>query len=90
MEKTISMPAVETALTVKELVSRLVEKDLQAWLAIPPRIRSLMLDRPADFTLGPPTLPDKPGNVPTISYHGVKFRYNPNQVVWAIDDIHVP
>ena len=89
MDKTISMSIVDPVLTVKEIVSRLIEKDLQAWTALPDRVRNLILDRPAEFTLGLPLTPDKPGVVPTISYKGVKFRYNPNSVLWAIDDISV-
>lgn len=88
VDKTISMTIVDESLTVKDIVSRLIEKDLQAWLALPPRVRSLMLERPAEFTLVQSGLPEK--LLPTISYKGVKWRYNPNAVLWAIDDIHVP
>jgi len=89
MEPTVPMEAVET-LTVKDIIHRLVERNLQAWRALPESIRDRMLERPQDFHL----VGNKMYNSTSkenfdydIVYNGTLWRYNGAGVHWVIADI---
>ncbi len=86
MEPTIPMEAVET-LTVKDIMHRLVERNLQAWKALPESVRDRMLDRPQDFQL----ISNKARKEGEFDYNivfgGVEWRYHNTALVWTIHQI---
>lgn len=86
VEPTQPMEAVETT-TVKDLIHRLVERNLQAWKALPEKIRDRMLERPQDFQL----IPDKtakPGDFDwQILYNGTVWKFHNTAIVWMIADV---
>ncbi len=89
VEPTVPMHAVET-LTVKDIIHRLVERNLQAWRALPESIRDKMLERPQDFHLvGNKTYSSasKENFDYDIVYNGTLWRYNGAGVHWVIADI---
>ena len=89
VDPTIAMHTVEN-LTVKDLVHRLIERNLQAWKALPEKIRDAMMERPQEFQLI--------GNKEYIStskenfdydilYNGTVWRYSGAGVNWVISNI---
>lgn len=89
IEPTIPMEAVEV-LTVKDIIHRLVERNLQGWRALPEKIRDRMLDRPNEFQL----IGNKMYSSTSkeyfdydILYNGTVWRYNAVSLVWVIQDI---
>jgi len=89
VDPTVPMDAVET-LTVKDIIHRLVERNLQAWRALPESIRDKMLEHPQDFRL----IGNKMYNSTSkenfdydIVYNGTLWRYNGAGVHWVIADI---
>lgn len=86
MEPTQPMEAVEQ-LTVKDIVHRLIERNLQAWKALPEKVRDAMMERPQDFQLiGNKNR--KEGDFDyNILHNGTVWRYSPSGVVWNIHDI---
>ena len=86
VEPTIPMEAVEL-LSVKDIVHRLIERNLQAWRALPEKIRNRMIDRPQDFQLVL-NKQRKEGDFDTnIVYSGTVWRYHGTALTWVIDDI---
>lgn len=86
IEPTIPMEAMEI-LSVKDIVHRLIERNLQAWRALPERIRDKMLESPQDFQL----IMNKQGKEGdfdyNILYNGTVWRYHNTALVWMISDI---
>lgn len=86
VEPTIPMEAVEI-ISVKDIVHRLVERNLQAWRALPEKIRDRMLERPQDFQLVP-AKERKDGDFDwDILYSGTVWHYSGAKVAWLIQDI---
>lgn len=86
VEPTVPMEAVEL-LTVKDIIHRLVERNLQAWRALPEKIRDRMLERPQDFQLVAAN-DRKEGDFDwDIAYKGTIWRYNGTKVVWVLYDL---
>lgn len=86
VDPTIPMHTVEN-LTVKDLVHRLIERNLQAWKALPEKIRDAMMERPQEFQLIPTKLPKEGDFDYSILYNGTIWRYHPTQLSWNIFDI---
>jgi hypothetical protein len=86
VEPTQPMEAVET-LTVKDIVHRLIERNLQAWKALPEKIRDAMMERPKDFQLIPARNPKEGDFDYNILHNGTVWRFHPTAVVWTIHDI---
>lgn len=86
VEPTQPMEAVER-LTVKDIIHRVVERDLQAWKALPEKIRDRMLERPQDFQLIPSKAATHGEFDWAILYNGTVWRYHATALVWAIHDI---
>ena len=86
VEPTVPMEAVEL-LSVKDIVHRLIERNLQAWRALPEKIRDKMLERPQDFQLIPAKTAKEGEFDWNIMYNGTIWRYNGIQVGWVIFDI---
>lgn len=86
VEPTVPMEAMEI-LSVKDVVHRLIERNLQAWKALPERIRDKMLESPQDFQL----IMNKQGKEGdfdyNILYNGTVWRYHNTALVWMISDI---
>lgn len=86
LEPTQPMEAVEMT-TVKDIIHRLVERNLQAWKALPEKIRDKMLERPQDFQL----IGNKSAKSGDFDYdilhNGTVWRYHNTAVVWVIQDI---
>lgn len=86
VEPTQPMEAVES-MSVKDIVHRLVERNLQAWKALPEKIRDRMLERPQDFQL----IPDKAAKAGDfdwqILYNGTVWRFHNTAIVWTIADV---
>lgn len=86
MEPTQPMEAVEQ-LTVKDIIHRLVERNLQAWRNLPEKIRDRMLERPQDFQLIA-NKQRKEGEFDyNILYNGTIWRYSGTAVLWVLQDI---
>lgn len=86
LEPTQPMEAVET-LTVKDIIHRLVERNLQAWRNLPEKIRDRMLERPQDFQLVA-NKQRKEGEFDyNIQYNGTIWRFNASALVWILQDI---
>lgn len=59
--------------TVRTIVSQLIERDVNAWTALPQEVRDMMLSAPSTFTI----IPNKiAGGMPHISFKGVELRWN--------------
>ncbi len=86
VEPTIPMQAVEL-LTVKDIVHRLVERNLQAWKALPEKIRDAMMEHPQNFQLIPAKNPQVGDFDYSIVYSGTVWRYHATALVWVISDI---
>lgn len=86
VEPTVPMHAVEI-LSVKDIVHRLVERNLQAWKALPEKIRDAMMERPQNFQLIPTKNPKADDFDYSIGYSGTVWRYHPTALVWMIADI---
>lgn len=89
MEPTIPMEAVEL-LTVKDIIHRLVERNLQAWRALPEAVRDRMLDRPQDFQLvvNKTYIATSKENFDyDITYNGTVWRYSGAGVNWILANI---
>lgn len=89
VDPTVPMHAVEI-LTVKDIVHRLIERNLQAWKALPEKIRDAMMERPQEFQL----IGNKEYNGTSkenfdydIQYNGTVWRYNGAGVNWVIANI---
>lgn len=89
VEPTVPMHAVEI-LSVKDIVHRLIERNLQAWKALPEKIRDAMMERPQEFQL----IGNKEYNGTSkenfdydILYNGTVWRYNGAGVNWVIANI---
>lgn len=69
-------------LTVKDVISRLLEVDIQAWKALPSSVREMLMECPThfEFVKGLDVLPD-------IKYHGVVLRwaYNSGWYLFRIE-----
>ena len=86
MEPTQPMEAVEV-LTVKDIIHRLVERNLQAWRALPEHVRDRMLERPQDFQLIA-NKNRKEGDFDyNILHNGTVWRYHTTAIVWTLHDI---
>lgn len=86
VEPTVPMYAVEI-LTVKDIVHRLVERNLQAWKALPEKIRDAMMEQPQDFQLIPAKNPQVGDFDYNILYSGTVWRYHSTALVWVIADL---
>lgn len=86
VDPTIPMHAVEN-LTVKDLVHRLIERNLQAWKALPEKIRDAMMERPHEFQLIPTKNPKPEDFDYSILYNGTIWRYHVTHLNWVIADI---
>lgn len=86
LEPTQPMEVVET-LTVKDIMHRLVERNLQAWKALPEHVRDRMLERPQDFQLIA-NKNRKEGDFDyNILHNGTVWRYHTTAVQWVLQDI---
>lgn len=83
IEPTVPMEAVEI-LTVKDIMHRLVERNLQAWKALPESVRDRMLDRPQDFQLIANETRKEGDFDYNIVYSGTVWRYHNTALVWMI------
>lgn len=83
VEPTVPMEIVEV-LTVKDIMHRLVERNLQAWKALPEPIRDKMLDHPQDFQLIPNDARKEGDYDYNIVYSGTVWRYHNTALVWMI------
>ncbi len=86
VEPTVPMHAVEV-LTVKDIVHRLIERNLQAWKALPEKIRDAMMERPQEFHLIPTKNPKAEDFDYSILYNGTIWRYHALHISWVIADI---
>lgn len=86
VEPTVPMYAVET-LSVKDIVHRLIERNLQAWKALPEKIRDAMMERPQEFQLIPNKTAKEGDFDYSILYNGTVWRYHNTALVWVIADL---
>lgn len=86
VEPTQPMEAMDQ-LTVKDIIHRLVERNLQAWRNLPEKIRDRMLERPQDFQLiGNKNRKEGEFDY-NILYNGTIWRYSGTAVMWVLQDI---
>jgi hypothetical protein len=88
LEPTQPMQAVDVPLTVKDVISRLIEVDSVAWRGLPQSVKDALIERPQDFQFVP--APPKPGTTSLVTvsilYNGVVLRYDYNGS-WVLDRI---
>jgi hypothetical protein len=88
VEPTQPMEAVAKALTVRDVITRLIEVDGAAWRGLPQSMKDALIERPQDFQF----LPGSPKSGTTelvtvdILYNGVVLRYTYNGS-WVVDRI---
>lgn len=86
VEPTQPMEAVDKPLTVRDVINRFIEADVQAWKALPPSVRDALLDRPQDFQLIG-SFPNRAGGLGfSILYNGVVMKQD-NAGTWVVDKI---
>lgn len=68
--------------SVKALVSELIEKDVEAWRALPAEVRSTLMDLPGTCLL----VPNEKTNIPNLIINGVELRCNGTE--WVLVTIH--
>ena len=86
MEPTQPMEAVAKTLTVRDVITQLIEADVHAWKGLPQSIRDALLDRPQDFQfIG--AFPARAGGLGfSILYNGVVMKQD-NAGTWVVDRI---
>jgi hypothetical protein len=87
MEKTMDMPAVDAPLVVNDVITKLIEKDLQAWLHLPKEVRLALVSRPSDFRFSKMASDTAGVSAPVISYNGVSFVWSAGAGAWVLRDI---
>jgi hypothetical protein len=86
MQTTQAIETTQKPLTVRDVITRLIEADVHAWKGLPQSVRDALLDRPQDFQFNG-SLPTVPGGlVFTILYNGVVIKQTSNGV-WVVDKI---
>ena len=68
--------------TVKSLVSELIEKDVEAWRALPVEVRSTLMDMPGACLI----VPNEKTGIPNLIVNGVELRCNGTE--WVLVTIH--
>lgn len=86
VEPTVEMEAMEI-LTVKDIMHRLVERNLQAWKALPESVRDRMLDHPQDFQLISNNARKEGDFDYNILHNGVVWRYHNTALVWTLHEV---
>lgn len=90
---TQEMPAVEmkAALTVRDIVSAVIERDVEAWKALPFTVQDLLLSTPDKFRLhefGPNGSSAGVKNlVPDLIYNNVRLRWDEANKLWRLYSI---
>lgn len=84
VEPTQPMEAVRT-LTVKDVISKLIEVNATAWAALPQSMKDALIERPQDFQFINPGA----GSTVNILYNGVVLRYSGASSIsaWVVDKI---
>ncbi len=77
-----TQPSPDT-LTVKDVITKLIEANSEAWARLPTSVKDALIERPQDFQF----ITVSPGgrDLVNILYNGVVLRYTGN--LWAIDKI---
>jgi len=84
-DKTLeAMDSVSKPLTVKDVISRLIEVNAGAWATIPQSMKDAMIERPQDFQFINP-VSDTGRQLPNILYNGVVLRHGGHG--WVLDKI---
>jgi hypothetical protein len=86
VEPTVPMEAMEI-LSVKDIMHRLVERNLQAWKALPESVRDRMLDHPQDFQLIPNNARKEGEFDYNILHNGTVWRYHNTALVWTLHEV---
>lgn len=85
---TEEMKAVDSILTVRDVIREILEVDMEAWKKLPYTIQDLMLSKPEQFKL------HKFSNtgmnlVPDIIYNNVRIRFNDELRVWQLYGLEI-
>lgn len=77
-----------TTLEIKNLIRMLIEKDVAAWLALPPGAQNVLLDDPGSVKLvdGGRVKTSMESNIPNIIYNNVELKFNGHE--WILVTIH--
>ena len=83
---TEEMVAVAAPLTVYDIISGILEVNMEAWKKLPTSVQKLMLSEPANFKFH---RFDNTGMelVPDIIYNGVRIRYSDDVQLWTLYEI---
>lgn len=84
VEPTQPMEAVDKPLTVRDVISRLIEVNSGAWVSLPQSMKDALIDRPKDFQFVDSFLGSQP-TTPKILYNGVLLRFN--RSYWEVEKI---
>lgn len=84
--ETKAPPEMKT-LTIKSVVSDLIEKDLLAWKHLPQSVRDAMMERPADFQFIKCFLETGTNVDFNILHNGTIWRWKPAIKCWVLEDI---
>lgn len=85
VEPTQPMDTVATSLTVRDVISKLIEPSSEAWARLPQSMKDAMIDRPQDFQFIAPSS----GSTVYILYNGCVLRYMGASSIsaWVLDKI---
>ena len=91
VEPTVPMQAVSQedfkTLSVRDVISRLIERNVTAWKALPLSVRAAMVDRAHDFQFLP-VVTVKEGDLDlNILYNGVVWKYRADYGQWVIFEL---
>lgn len=80
--------AVQSSLTVQDVITRLIEDNVVAWKALPLAIRVSLIETPNKFIFINKENLIKVGDLSfNIQYNGVTFRFSSKLSAWVIEDI---
>jgi hypothetical protein len=80
-EEMIAQP-IQVPGSVKNLISYLIEKDVDAWRALPDEVRTQLMELPGTYTL---IMNEKTG-VPNLNINNVELRWNGTD--WVLATVH--
>ena len=75
------------SLTIKDVVTLLIEQNVNAWKALPSSVRNALMERPKDFQLLPAKDPAANDMKYNILYNGTIWQFSKLAMVWVIIDI---
>lgn len=75
-------------MSIKDVVTLLIEGNIQAWKVLPASVRNAIIERPQDFQLIPnKSIKSSVDHDYDILYNGTLWKYEHSAKAWIISDI---